>query len=814
MLSDGKENEDERIEDVVCDGCKIDYWASSSNPDTTNTVIHTVALGSNADREKLEQLANRSGGRFEYVIEPHSGDLPNDLADVYRIFSETATLEQRIYTARGEYIYKSKSHDIHIENGATEATFVVNYNYKWTTSGLPAKIMLRDPNGVEHMPLYVEDTHHIYRISMPQPGIWTIWIQSDEFIPQRSIRYNGVPIRGYYFLEVTVKSKVTLDVYLGIPLEERIIGTRIPIFVFLTDTSSITNATIRLEIITPEHEVTEGLPPEIAYLYDDGNHEDGKTDDGVYAGTFYKTSQEGIYTAKVIANGYSPLTGDNFKRESKLAFNVKGDADSENDDLPDGWEEDNGLDPHDPSGDQGRNGDPDGDNLINYDEFVFGTDPLDPDTDDGGEDDGSEILNGRNPNDPDDDAVKPTTSLRAIPGVNSVTLTIGYLPEHDSLIIYRSTYEDGPWETFQITPTNRYNDTGLENNITYYYKVAGVVGTAISVPTRIVSATPKIDPIPPMGYVIINNGDTLTTTVNVTLKMFADPDTKQMKISNYPDLSESLWEPFKNTRAWTLLPEDGIKTVYVIFKDAADNIGPRSPYDPSVEINPAMASIILNRIIEEDHDGDGIEDDEDNCPMIANADQADRDNDGIGNVCDNCPDHYNPDQLDRDGDNHGDICDNCPNDYNPNQKDTDNDGIGDVCDTLKPPVSQFYYPTYNYFNYSPVKNIGIPFFTFSDSSSNQTSSSSTISSYYPSYGYGFYGSYFPWTYPYNFNYPYYYTYPWYYSFPRYYTIKKYPSYSFSYSSSETSSVIGNSPDVLNYTFGSNYSDVSIIITNY
>ena len=39
-----------------------------------------------------------------------------------------------------------------------------------------------------------------------------------------------------------------------------------------------------------------------------------------------------------------------------------------------------------------------------------------------------------------------------------------------------------------------------------------------------------------------------------------------------------------------------------------------------------------------DADGDGIEDSVDNCPNIANADQADNDSDGIGNPCDPTPD--------------------------------------------------------------------------------------------------------------------------------------------------------------------------------
>jgi hypothetical protein len=76
-----------------------------------------------------------------------------------------------------------------------------------------------------------------------------------------------------------------------------------------------------------------------------------------------------------------------------------------------------------------------------------------------------------------------------------------------------------------------------------------------------------------------------------------------------------------------------------------------------------------------DLDGDGIPNDQDNCPLVSNPNQADMDGDGIGDACDpdidgdgipneldNCPLHHNPDQSDRDGDGLGDLCDPNPDD--------------------------------------------------------------------------------------------------------------------------------------------------------
>jgi len=104
-----------------------------------------------------------------------------------------------------------------------------------------------------------------------------------------------------------------------------------------------------------------------------------------------------------------------------------------------------------------------------------------------------------------------------------------------------------------------------------------------------------------------------------------------------------------------------------------------------------------------DSDGDGIIDPMDNCPGIANPDQANADFDSFGNDCDectdldqdgfgdpgfplntcasdNCPEDWNADQGDLDQDGVGNECDNCLFTYNPDQLDLDSNNIGDACE--------------------------------------------------------------------------------------------------------------------------------------
>lgn len=79
-----------------------------------------------------------------------------------------------------------------------------------------------------------------------------------------------------------------------------------------------------------------------------------------------------------------------------------------------------------------------------------------------------------------------------------------------------------------------------------------------------------------------------------------------------------------------------------------------------------------------DSDGDGLKDSADNCPDLANADQADADTDGTGDACEAASNGDGAGDADSDG--VADRSDNCPMAANADQADTDGNGIGNACD--------------------------------------------------------------------------------------------------------------------------------------
>ncbi len=402
-----------------------------------------------------------------------------------------------------------------------------------------------------------------------------------------------------YQVLVSGKSYLTLELLLPDRLGvQYYTGEIVPLYVILSTSEPVASVIISGTVTSPDGAIT------MVPFYDDGEHGDGKINDGLYAGYFTAVNQadpvdpvgeddqsepkdEGSYRVMVRA------THEKFQREALGAFSVLESPDENQNRLPDLFERTYGV--------SDAGGDPDLDGLTNYWEYMNGTDPTDPDTDDGGEQDGSEVNWGRDPLDPRDDAIPKPDFFQVSPLNAGVLLHFGTNPAYSYLRFYRSTNPDGPWgEAFLIKPTGHYTDTDrVDNDTTYYYRMeavsiptglSGDYGTLAIAAEEITSAvlsseavTPSEDPLPPEARVIINGGAVQTSSLTVTLTFepyesegsdasAAFDDIAMMQLSNEPGFAKVEWQPFEQGVDWELDAELGeIATVYARFRDGSNN---------------------------------------------------------------------------------------------------------------------------------------------------------------------------------------------------------------------------------------------------
>jgi len=92
------------------------------------------------------------------------------------------------------------------------------------------------------------------------------------------------------------------------------------------------------------------------------------------------------------------------------------------------------------------------------------------------------------------------------------------------------------------------------------------------------------DYCPPVGTILINGGEFVTETAAVTLNLSASDQSGvvEMCVSNNPASCTS-WEPYVTEKTWTLDLGDGLKTVYVWFKDGSGLINDM-PFSDSINL--------------------------------------------------------------------------------------------------------------------------------------------------------------------------------------------------------------------------------------
>jgi hypothetical protein len=572
LLSDGDQNQPEYWADVVGD------------VQATGCPVMAIAFGPGANETLMQQIASDTGGSY-YYNDVYMGaalaassftpaDMFLDLGSTYQ-HAQALGERERLLTEKGQaYRGQTYTHTVQIDPSVLSADFILNwvrpYNYAVMAMGL-----VRPDGTTVSDPYTFSDGaagHVGWRIPNPMAGEWQIVV---------ALALAEVEPVNYQVM-VTAKTPLTARLILPPLGGQFMTGSTIPIYALVTSGQGPLPGAMVMAGVTAPDGMTQTVPLQ-------------HTGGGLYQGLYTLGNQanevppppgergvedpapndEGSYRVDLLVNGQGGI-----RRETQGAFSILEADDTDDDGLPDTWEDANNV--TDPTAD------PDLDILTNSDEYYAGTDPNNSDSDGGGEHDGSEVLyHSQDPLDPADDQIVPPDFFEAEPvSGGDVVLTYDVKAEYVKMSLYRAS---SPWQLIvpELPLTGVYTDTTVTLGNSYAYRLVAIDGDnhwSRVLDSEVVTST--VDPIPPEALVIINSGAVETTGLAVTLSFAAPPDDwgpeafadiDEMKISNDPTLSGASWQAFAQDVPWTLEADPGeLAQVYVLFKDESDNesVGP------------------------------------------------------------------------------------------------------------------------------------------------------------------------------------------------------------------------------------------------
>jgi hypothetical protein len=603
LLSDGMENSPQ-------------FWADvQASVVGTGCPVTSIAFGAASDETLMQNIATATGGIFFYndvytgaamAADADAGDATMaaadtflDLGNTYEYAQAQGEGRQRIAQQEGAVSLKPigasavQSHTVQIDESVTEALFSLDW-----VPGRALSMTLRTPSGalIEQADrpydfVDYESGHLGWRIATPEPGAWQVIVdfQTIQGPFDASVASVDATAPAGIPYQVIVSGDTYLTVNLLLPAnwgKQYFTGNRVPIYAIVAGQEPVGGLNLAALITSPSGR-TSRVP-----LYDDGQHDDGEANNGLYGGLYTLVNEaisvapsgeavqepqpkdEGSYRVRL-----NVLTSD-FSREALGSFSVQEGPDDNGSGLPDPFEQENNL--------TGSEGDPDLDFLDNQSEYQVGTDPRNSDSDGGGENDGSEISKGKDPLDPADDGIIAPEFLRAFPRNGFNLLTYDVRPEYNNEELWRAPTADGPWVnvTTELPASGVYSDTGVTNGQTYFYRYIAVDGDLDrSVVLDSVAVTPSTDPIPPEANIAINDGANTTASLDVVITVVpfehldeaSLQDIAQWKLSNtLGGLNGAEWRAFNPAdpqAAWILAdtPAGQEATVYAKFRDATNN---------------------------------------------------------------------------------------------------------------------------------------------------------------------------------------------------------------------------------------------------
>ncbi len=477
LLSDGLENSEP-------------FWKDGENPvwhqflrqENSDIRVHTIALGEDADRELHGDIAEETGGQPRFVYIGNSLSIFGRLSESYKRIEEDIYGDQRIFT-KGENIARdeSKMYRIVIPEGTMQVKFAVSFRHA------VASVYPRIFNS-ERQPIQVEGnlrrspTSWVFTLPNPQPGAYemeiSVFEQEMEVLSTVSAKLPVHAVARFGHLKPVGPQRTLGIIQAGLIAGPRFPGTEVAPTGFLKNTSQ------KLRITAPDR--TE----EVIDLADMGESYDGLKGDGIF-GSSWIFDQYGGYQLTVITTlgeGVNAVTV-----EKRIGYFHNRPKDVDGDGLDDKWER--GHYPNLSLREIHPYRDSDRDGLKNREEYRYGTDPNNHDSDNDQKPDGEEVVSGTNPllansshpreGDTDADYLPDNWEKLHFPKMSAKEVSASADPDQDGLSNYT--------ESRLGTDPNRWDSNGnrISDLTESHWQIAEIIDRQLPTPPTEPITVPK-----------------------------------------------------------------------------------------------------------------------------------------------------------------------------------------------------------------------------------------------------------------------------------------------------------------------------------